>query len=81
LRTFLAASLAVVFLLLLSTGLGSTHEVLDRNPAALTPVKAAQVYGAYTLAFLVLVGALAVLLRLRRGGCQPVPRLDRTAAP
>jgi hypothetical protein len=64
LRAFLVGCLTAVVLLLFSTGLGAGHEGPgDHAPVTLPFAKAAQVYGAYTLAFAVLVAALAVLLR------------------
>jgi hypothetical protein len=58
-RTVLLVVLGLVFLLLLVTGLGTSH---DDPWAAPDLAKLTQVYGAYTLAFLVLTGALAGLL-------------------
>jgi hypothetical protein len=57
LRIYLVASLAVTVLLMTSTSTTGVSEVLDEA------AKKAQVYGAYVWAYLVLVAALAVLLR------------------
>jgi hypothetical protein len=68
----LSAAIVVSLVLMMCTGLGQGSE---RSVAGLVPgfAKMALVYGAYTFAFVVLLGSMAILLR--RGQ----PRLARSA--
>ncbi len=62
-RAYLLASLVLVALLTLSTGLGPGKAAFANDAAAAASFgKQAQLYGAYVLAYLVLMAALVVLL-------------------
>ena len=72
LRAYLIGSLAVVLLLMTSTGTSGVWDLLDEA------AKRAQVYGAYVWANLVLVAALVVLLR-RKEAALPIVRSRPTS--
>ncbi len=84
---YLVASLALATVLIATTSTGLTDEKVGEKGAANLFAKQAQVYGAFVLADLVLLAALAVLLRrqpLAAGEGAPVldvfPREEQVAA-
>lgn len=63
LRGYLLGSLASVLLLMTATGVGVRDRPIDPGHLHLVFAKQAQVYGAFVLAYFVLLAALVVLLR------------------